>query len=125
MYARKDPEEALAQLERDRPDLVVLDVRLPDEDGFGLCRQMREQLTDRDVPILFLSAACTLEERVQGLRAGGDDFIRKPFDVVELTAQVQAHLARVEVLRSAAARAAQSKSPPKPPSGTSRRKAKG
>ena len=76
----------------DRPDLVVLDVMLPDLDGFEVCSRMR---TDGiGVPIVFLTARDATEDRVRGLTIGGDDYIIKPFSVEELTARVAAVLRR-------------------------------
>ena len=74
------------------PDLLVLDVMLPDVDGFEVCRRMR---ADRvDVPVIFLTARDTTEDRVTGLTIGGDDYLTKPFSVEELTARVIAVLRR-------------------------------
>lgn len=76
----------------DRPDLVVLDVMLPDLDGFEVCSRMR---TDGiGVPVVFLTARDATEDRVRGLTIGGDDYIVKPFSVEELTARVAAVLRR-------------------------------
>jgi two-component system OmpR family response regulator len=74
------------------PDLVVLDVMLPDLDGFEACRRMRE---DRiDIPVVFLTAKDGMEDRVRGLTIGGDDYLVKPFSVEELTVRVQAVMRR-------------------------------
>ncbi len=86
--------EAMAALERERPDAIILDVVMPDMDGFELCRRLREHPVSRNVPILFLSGACSLEERVQGLTVGADDFIRKPHEAAELAARIRLHLHR-------------------------------
>ncbi len=94
--------EALEMIEQIKPDLIVLDVRMPEMDGFELCKRIRERPAFRPVPIVFLSAACSLEERIRGLSVGGDDFIRKPFESAELVARVKAHLQRVAVLREGA-----------------------
>jgi two-component system OmpR family response regulator len=75
------------------PDLVVLDVMLPDVDGFEVCRRMR---ADRiDVPIVFLTARDAVDDRLRGLTIGGDDYLTKPFSVEELVARVQVILRRV------------------------------
>src|SRR5207245_632741 len=63
------------------------------------CRQVRAHLTHRYMPIVFLSAADAIEERVKGLSVGGDDFMRKPFEPMELVARVRSHLQRVATLR--------------------------
>jgi len=84
----------LEKLEGYRPDLIVLDVMLPDGDGFDLCRQIRKTQTLSRVPILFLTARSDEVDRVLGLEIGGDDYITKPFSPRELIARVKAHLRR-------------------------------
>ncbi len=75
------------------PDLVVLDVMLPDLDGFEVCRRMRAD--GIDVPVVFLTARDATEDRLRGLTIGGDDYLTKPFSVEELVARVQVILRRV------------------------------
>jgi two-component system alkaline phosphatase synthesis response regulator PhoP len=75
-------------------DLVVLDVMLPGLDGLTFCRRLRE--IDPDTPILFLSALGQTDDRVRGLKAGGDDYLGKPFDLRELLLRVEALLKRRE-----------------------------
>lgn len=79
-----------------QPDLVVLDVMLPDADGFELCRGIRRTPALAHVPILFLTARSDEVDRVLGLEIGGDDYITKPFSPRELMARVKAHLRRTE-----------------------------
>ncbi len=81
-----------------QPDLVVLDVMLPDADGFELCRGIRRTPSLANVPILFLTARSDEVDRVLGLEIGGDDYITKPFSPRELMARVKAHLRRNERL---------------------------
>jgi two-component system, OmpR family, response regulator len=84
--------EALRQVAEGRPDVMVLDVMLPDLDGFEVCRRMRQ---DRiDVPVIFLTARDAVDERIRGLSIGGDDYLTKPFSVEELVVRVQALLRR-------------------------------
>jgi serine/threonine-protein kinase len=92
------PGEAFDQLARAEPEAIILDVVMPEMTGFEMCRLIRERDAFRNTPILFLSAACSLEERIRGLEVGGDDFIRKPCDAQELALRVRSHLARVAVL---------------------------
>jgi serine/threonine protein kinase/FixJ family two-component response regulator len=106
-----DPRAGLAEVEKESPDLVILDVMMPGLNGFDLCRQIREREEARHIPIVFLSGACSLEERVKALEVGGDDFIRKPFSPVELAARVRTHIDRVQAIHRAASR-----KPPAPPS---------
>ena len=86
----------LQDLEAWKPDLIVLDVMLPDTDGFEICRQIRRSSTISRVPILFLTARSDEVDRVLGLEIGGDDYITKPFSPRELVARVKAHLRREE-----------------------------
>jgi DNA-binding response OmpR family regulator len=85
--------EALAQFD---PDLVLLDVMLPDADGFELCRRIRNTPALAQVPVLFLTARSDEVDRVLGLEIGGDDYVTKPFSTRELVARVKAHLRRRE-----------------------------
>lgn len=85
-------EEAFKQLKHG-PDLLILDVMMPGMSGFELCEQIRKSV---DVPILFLSAKQTENDRVQGLLVGGDDYLVKPFSLRELKMRVHAHLRREE-----------------------------
>ena len=77
-----------------RPDLILLDVMLPDGDGFDFCRRLRSHDSLSDVPILFLTARSQEIDRVLGLEIGGDDYITKPFSPRERLARVRAHLRR-------------------------------
>ncbi len=94
--------EALRQAEAARPDLIVLDVVLPDIDGFEVCRRLRA--SGNEVPVIFLTARDTSSDTVTGLALGGDDYVTKPFSVEALVARVRAVLRRAS--RSARADAA-------------------
>jgi two-component system KDP operon response regulator KdpE len=83
----------LEAVERDKPDLIVLDLGLPDMDGVDVCRAMRESTT---VPILVLSARGQERDKVGALDAGADDYITKPFGAEELLARIRAALRRVD-----------------------------
>ena len=85
-------EQALAMLERERVDLMVLDVGLPGMDGYQLCRTVREKRFV--MPVLFLSAHSQVDDTIAGFDAGGDDYLVKPFAPRELTARVHAILQR-------------------------------
>jgi two-component system OmpR family response regulator len=77
-------------------DLMILDVMLPDLDGFEVCRRMRTE--GIGIPVVFLTAADAVEDRVRGLTIGGDDYLTKPFSVEELVARVQVMLRRTGAL---------------------------
>ena len=83
---------ALAQVERSLPDVIVLDVAMPGIDGLAVTRRLRAK--GLAVPILLLTARDALHERVEGLDAGADDYLIKPFEVEELTARVRALMRR-------------------------------
>ncbi len=84
--------DALRLAASDHPDLIVLDVMLPDIDGFEVCRRLRA--SGNEVPIIFLTARDTTSESITGLTLGGDDYITKPFSVEALAARVRAVLRR-------------------------------
>ena len=77
-----------------RPDLIILDVMLPDGDGFEFCRSLRANAGTASIPVLFLTARSQEVDRVLGLEIGGDDYITKPFSPRELLARIRAHLRR-------------------------------
>ena len=88
--------DTLRELEGWKPDLIVLDVMLPEIDGFDLCRQIRQSAVVGRTPVLFLTARSDEVDRVLGLEIGGDDYMTKPFSPRELVARVRAHLRRGE-----------------------------
>src|SRR5918999_4906151 len=85
-------EEALAQLTTAAPDAVVLDVGLPDIDGLEVCRRLRG--SGSRVPVLMLTARDAIADRIDGLDAGADDYLVKPFDLGELKARLRALVRR-------------------------------
>ena len=87
---------AVEQLESWKPDLIILDVMLPDGDGFELCRRLRKNAAIARTPVIFLTAWSDEVDRVLGLEIGGDDYVTKPFSPRELMARVKAHLRRGE-----------------------------
>jgi two-component system, OmpR family, response regulator len=84
--------EALDLFTRERPDVLVLDIGLPDADGRDVCRALRARGVD--APVLFLTARGSVSDRVSGFRAGGDDYLAKPFSLAELLVRVHALLRR-------------------------------
>jgi DNA-binding response OmpR family regulator len=91
---------AMATIARQRFDLVLLDVMLPGADGWEVCRHLRAQ--HADVPVIMLSARSSEAHRVLGLELGADDYLAKPFSMLELVARVRALLRRVSQLRASA-----------------------
>jgi len=75
-----------------RPDLILMDVRMPKADGFSACRLLKADPQTRDIPVVFLSAATAPEERLTGLSIGGVDYVTKPFLAEEVLARVRIHL---------------------------------
>lgn len=96
----EDGEAALAEVARQAPDLVVLDINMPKLDGLEVCRRLRAQ---GDLPILFLSSRDDEIDRVLGIELGGDDYVTKPFSPREVTARVQAILRRTSKAQAAPA----------------------
>jgi two-component system phosphate regulon response regulator PhoB len=87
-------EEALMLVEEGAPDLIVLDWMLPNVSGIEVCRQLKTRSETRGVPIIMLSARSEEVDRVRGLETGADDYVVKPYSVVELMARVRAQLRR-------------------------------
>jgi two-component system KDP operon response regulator KdpE len=84
-------DEGLRKAYSSQPDLVLLDIMMPDMDGWDVCRRLREM---SDVPIIFLTARGEVRDVVRGLEMGADDYVIKPYDNDELVARVRAHLRR-------------------------------
>lgn len=93
-----DGRDALAIADRMRPDLVILDWLLPGMDGLSVCRELRRKHL---MPILMLTARGEVEDRVTGLQVGADDYLGKPFSIVELSARVTSLLRRVAIDQAA------------------------
>jgi len=88
----EDGEEALYQSEMNNYDLIILDVMMPEKDGFEVCEAIREN--GNNIPILMLTAKDTVENRIHGLDTGADDYLTKPFEFGELLARLRALLRR-------------------------------
>lgn len=99
-----DGVEALAAVRRRPPDLVLTDLMMPRLDGFGLLRELRSDPRTRSVPVILLSARAGEEARVEGLDAGADDYLVKPFSARELSARVEAHLKMAKLRRESEVR---------------------
>lgn len=84
--------QALRALSSCKPDLAILDVRMPGMGGIEVCQRMKAQEATRDIPVLFLSASGGTQDKIEGFEAGGLDYITKPFEAEELLARVATHL---------------------------------
>jgi len=91
VHSATDPRAGLRVLKNDPPDIVILDVMLPEMDGFAVCRKVRESSR---VPVIMLTARGEVMDRILGLELGADDYLAKPFEPRELVARVQAVLRR-------------------------------
>jgi two-component system sensor histidine kinase/response regulator len=86
---------ALQSAERSAPDLVLLDVSMPEMDGYEVCERLKAHETLRDIPVIFLTANVETEAKLRGFEAGGVDYIAKPFQVAEVLARVRVHVSLV------------------------------
>jgi DNA-binding NarL/FixJ family response regulator len=94
-------ERALALLDDAMPDLILLDAVMPEIDGFETCRRIKARPDRADVPVMFMTGLCDTAHVVEGLRAGGVDYITKPLVLDELLARIQVHLANSRMSRRA------------------------
>ncbi len=93
-HVRPAPEGSIAlrSVEFEPPDLILLDIRMPDMDGYEVCRRLKSDEKNRDIPVIFISGLGETTQRVQGFNAGGVDYITKPFETEEVLARVDTHL---------------------------------
>jgi len=94
--------QALEVLERIRPDLILLDIMMPEMDGFETCRRIKASTAWREIPVIFLTAKTDTADIVQGFELGAVDYVAKPFNAHELLARVNTHLTMDELRRSLA-----------------------
>ena len=83
---------AVRAAEHEAPDLILMDINMPELNGFDTCRILKENAALADVPVLFISARTDTFDKVEAFKAGGVDYITKPFDIEEVTARVEMHL---------------------------------
>ncbi|GAB4491708.1 MAG: phosphate regulon transcriptional regulator PhoB [Parvularculaceae bacterium] len=91
----RDGEEALLKVAEEAPDLVILDWMLPKVSGIEVCRRLRARPETRNMPVIMLTARGEESDRIRGLDTGADDYLTKPFSMVELTARIRAVLRRI------------------------------
>jgi len=102
-----DGASALRAIEKTPPDLVLLDIVMPGIDGYEVCRQLRAQEATRELPVMFLSALEDVKDKTKGFEVGGNDYLTKPFEVLEVKARVRSLLkakAYADAVREAMAR---------------------
>jgi len=102
-----DGAAALCSIEKSTPDLVLLDIVMPGLNGYEVCRQLRAQESTRDLPVMFLSSLEDVKDKTQGFEVGGNDYLTKPFEVLEVKARVRSLLkakAYTDAIREAMAR---------------------
>ena len=92
-------DQALRVAARASPDLILLDVAMPEVDGIETCRRLKADATTHDIPVIFITGRAELEVRVQGFRAGGLDYVVKPFEAEEVLARVRTHLSLARAKR--------------------------
>src|SRR5262245_44590752 len=90
-------ERALASVQKELPDLILLDIMMPEIDGYGVCRQLKADEKSRHIPVIFISASDKVLDKVTAFGVGGVDYITKPFQVEEVLARVRTHLSLEEM----------------------------
>ena len=93
VMAAQDGASGLAIAQRARPDLILLDVLMPELDGFEACRRLKADDSTQEIPVIFMTALTETADKVAGFVAGGVDYVTKPFQVEEVLARVKTHLA--------------------------------
>jgi DNA-binding response OmpR family regulator len=86
--------EAIGKVEVERPDMIILDIMMPEMDGFEVCKRLRENVSTAFIPIMMLTAKGDTESKTRGFTVGTDDYVTKPFDPTELNARVMRLLRR-------------------------------
>ena len=90
-----DGENALEVAESEPPDLILLDIMMPDIDGYEVCTRLKENPKTKDIPVIFLTAMDEVQNKRKGYEMGAVDYITKPFEVLEIKARVKTHLSLV------------------------------
>ncbi len=82
---------ALRSIQLDQPDLILLDLKMPDMDGYEICERLKNNKETKNIPIIFISALDDIENKERALNAGGIDYITKPFQINEISTRIKAH----------------------------------
>ncbi len=90
--------QALNFVRKDEPDLILLDIMMPEMDGYEVCRTLKDDVAARHIPVIFLTAKTDSEDVVKGFDAGGVDYVTKPFNSAELLARIKTHI-ELKILR--------------------------
>jgi two-component system cell cycle response regulator len=98
IHCASDGASGLAEAREFRPDLILLDIDMPERDGFAVCADLKADSMTRDIPIIFLSGATSTKDKIRGLELGATDYVTKPFDPAELLARVRASLRTRELV---------------------------
>ena len=95
VIAADNGEDGLILVDENDPDLIVLDWMMPQRSGIEVCRRLKSNSKTRQIPVIMLSARAEEVDRVRGLETGADDYVVKPYSVIELMARVKSHLRRI------------------------------
>ncbi|MCI5144412.1 MAG: response regulator, partial [Candidatus Electrothrix sp. AR3] len=91
-YALTDPTKVLDQCRIVQPEIILLDISMPELDGFQVCVQLKQDIELNSIPVLFLTAMSDVSNKIRGFKAGGSDFLIKPYEPSELIARVYTHI---------------------------------
>lgn len=97
-----DGKKALNTIKKDKPDLVLLDILMPEMDGFEVCRKLKSSAETEDIPVIFMTALSDVNDKIEAFKAGGVDYVTKPFQLEEVMSRVQAHLELQQARRNLA-----------------------
>lgn len=98
-FGTNEPQHFFDSLTQGQPDLILLDVIMPNTDGFDLCAQLKKNHEVADIPVIFLTGKVNIKDKVRGFEVGGVDYVTKPFNEQELLARIQTHVALVRAKR--------------------------
>lgn len=94
VFTAADAVSGIALANQEQPDLIILDLMMPEVDGFTACQRLRQNESTKEIPVLMLTALSTTDNKVQGFNAGADDYLTKPFELPELYVRIRALLRR-------------------------------